>query len=235
MKGLRRPLLLLAALLIAFFLIVFHAPLRAPLSVLSPQSAVEIRTARIQESTTTYSIDAQYPQFTISGGTVPQQGIDAVNASIKAQVQKAVDDIKNYPANPPDMAMPQNALTVTFDRVYVGPDYLSVELLITEYTGGAHPNTLYDGLAYDRATGRELSLDDALSITGLSIGQLSAQASSTLAQHMGSDYIFPDGTAPDPANFSSFVISSSSVTFIFQPYEVGPYSAGPQEVSVPRR
>ncbi len=42
-----------------------------------------------------------------------------------------------------------------------------------------------------------------------------------------------DGTAPTEANFQNFIVTDSGVTFIFDPYQVAPYSSGTQTVEVP--
>ena len=46
--------------------------------------------------------------------------------------------------------------------------------------------------------------------------------------------LFADGALPKPENYQTFVVGADSVTFIFQEYQVAPYAAGPQEVSLPR-
>lgn len=94
--------------------------------------------------------------------------------------------------------------------------------------------TAFVGENFDRATGKELSLDDALTLTGLTLQQVSDGARGQLQAKLGQDFIFPDGASPSPDNFSAFVVTPNAVTFIFQEYQVGPYSVGAQEASFPR-
>lgn len=223
MKRLIGLVVLLIGLLIALYLVLSYTHVR-PLVGASSSSSVELRVQHRYDQGSSYTIDVQYPQF----------GMPTIDQQIASEAERAMSDIKTYPAEPSDSALPQNSLTGTFDNVYVGSEYVSVELLLSQYTGGAHGLTNFDGLSFDRATGRRLSLDDALKLTGLTLDQVSAQASSTLTTSMGEDFIFPEGTSPDPVNFASFVVSDKDVTFIFQPYQVGPYAAGPQEVAIPR-
>lgn len=190
--------------------------------------SVQMTTARIQEDSATYMVDAQYPQF----------GIPAIDAQIKRAVEGAVAEFKALPPNPPDSlagqaATPKNEFTGSFDSVYVGPDVVSVKLILSQYTGGAHPITLVSGVNYDRATGR-LLLDDALKLIGKSVAQVSAEATAQLKTKLG-DTMFEDGANTNPENFSSFVISADKVTFIFQQYQVAAYAAGVQEVSFDRK
>ncbi len=186
-------------------------------------NGVQMTVAKIQEDTNAYTINAQYPQF----------GIPAIDTQIKAAVESAVNEFKTSPANPPDSATPKITFDGTFDSVYAGPDVVSVELILSQYTGGAHSLTLLSGLNYDRTTGRQLVLDDALKMIGLTVDQVSAQASSQFKQKFG-DNFFANGADTNPENFSSFVISADKVTFIFQEYQVAAYSEGSQEISFPR-
>lgn len=186
--------------------------------------SIQMTTERIQEDSAVYTINVQYPQF----------GIPAIDAQIRKSVEDAVLEFKSLPPNPPDSATPKNEFTGTFDSVYVGPDVVSVKLILSQYTGGAHPLTLFSGANYDRKTGRLLLLDDALRLIGKSVQQVSAEATAQLETKLG-DAMFEEGANTNPENFSSFVISTDTVTFIFQQYQTAAYAAGPQEVSFRRK
>ena len=224
MKKLIGLLVLLVVLLVALYLIFSFWHVR-PLSLSAPAQGVEITTGQMHDEGDSYTIDAQYPQF----------GIPTIDAEIQKAVEDASTEVKGYPANPSDSATPKNSLDVTFDKVYVGPDIVSLELILSEYSGGAHPMTIFTGMNFDRATGKQLQLDDALALTGLSVEQVSAQATAQLSAKLGDGFQFPEGANTNPENFSSFVVSSDKVTFIFQQYQVAAYSAGPQEVSFDRK
>src|SRR5260370_267101 len=78
--------------------------------------AVRVTPVEIKETTSRYTIDATYPQF----------GIATIDTQIKKDVDDAVTEIEGYPANPPDMASPQNELTISYENPYIGPDIVSV-------------------------------------------------------------------------------------------------------------
>ena len=202
-----------------------HTPGNAPAVTATIGTGVSITTERINESTTTYTVSASYPQF----------GIPAIDAQIKADVQNAVTEFEALPPNPPDSATPQNSFDGSFDSVYVGPDVVSVKLVLSQYTGGAHNLTLVSGINFDRATGKQLLQQDAFKMIGLTVQQVSAQASAELKAKLGDGFQFPEGANTNPENFSSFTISADSVTFIFQEYQVAAFAAGAQEVSFPRK
>ncbi len=183
-------------------------------------TADQMQTNIITDSTATYTIDARYPQF----------GISAVDAKIKAVVDKAVAEFKTYPANPPDSAVQQNEFTSSFSDVYVGEDVVSVALVISEYTGGAHPNTVIIGVNVNRASGQELTLTDALALIGKSLEEVATQSLAELKATLGEDVIFADGAAPKPENYGTFLVSKDRVTFVFNNYQVAPYASGQQKV-----
>ncbi len=187
-------------------------------------SDAEIQVAEINESTDTYSIKAKYPQF----------GMPLIDAQIKADVEDAIAELKSMPANPPESATPKNSFDGSFSNAYVGPDVISVQLVLSQYTGGAHPLSLISGVNFDRVTGRRLALEDALRMIDLTVEEVSVKVTTELQAKLGEAF-FPEGATTNPENFSSFSISKDTVTFIFQQYQVGPYAAGPQEVSFERK
>ncbi len=199
------------------------APQPLPVATSTPQT-VQATTARVSDETARYSVDVQFPKF----------GIPAIDARIGKIVDDAIAELKALPANPPDMASPQNELTIRFESPYIGHDIISVKLIISEYTGGAHPNSLFSGLNFERSNGRQLLQDDAFRMIGLNAQQVSIASSAQLKEKLG-DAFFTEGANSNPENFSSFLISADKVTFIFQPYQVAAYAAGPQEISFDRK
>ena len=185
------------------------------------QSNVSIATS--QDESSTYMVDVKYPQF----------GLSAIDADIKSKVDASVAEFKALPPNPAESATPQNEFTGTFESVYVGSDFVSAKLILSQYTGGAHPMTIYSGVSYDSETGRQLLPQDAFDLIGMTADQVSAKATAELKAKLG-DAIFEEGVNSNPENFSSFVVSENEVTFIFQPYQVAAYAAGPQQVSFKR-
>ncbi|MEY4747653.1 MAG: endo,4-beta-xylanase-like protein [Candidatus Parcubacteria bacterium] len=197
------------------------------------EEQLTVRGETTEDETTVYKIDVQYPQFAAATGTASYTSIDTINAEIRRDIDGAVGEIKSYPTNPRDMASPQNELTIRYGVPYIGPDVISIRLSISQYTGGAHPNTLLSGMNFDRASGKRLLQDDALKLIGKTITEISSEATAQLKAKLG-DAMFEEGANTNPENFSSFTISQDAVTFIFQPYQVASYAAGPQEVSLPR-
>lgn len=178
-----------------------------------------LHTLTISEETATYAIDVQYPQF----------GIPAVDAHIQTVLENMLTEFRAYPPLPSESAAGKNAFVGRFDKSYVGPDIISVELILSTDTGGAHPMTLFSGMAFDRSTGKRLELADALELTGKTVADVSASSTDFFDKKFGEAF-FREGADTNPENYSSFTVSMDAVTFVFQQYQVAAYAAGPQEV-----
>jgi hypothetical protein len=192
-------------------------------NVPTPIATLRVATSTIEEHTDAYDIDAQYPQF----------GAPGIDAQIAADMGGAVDELKAAPTVEHGMSVAKNSFTGRFEDVYIGSDYVSVSLILSQYTGGAHPMTIVSGRAYDRTTGKRLELADVLALTGETVADISASSTAVFAKQF-SDAFFAEGADTNPENYSSFVVSKDAVTFIFQQYQVAPYAYGPQRFTVSR-
>jgi len=181
---------------------------------------VTVQEKLVTESTDAYKIDAHYPQ----------SGILAFDAEVQAVIENALTEFRAYPANPRDSSTPQNELVSSYNSLYIGPDIASVALSISEYTGGAHGNTVIVGVNVDRTTGKELALDDALALIGKTLPQVADASLVQLKANLGEDLTFPEGASAKPENYGTFLVSADRVTFVFNNYQVAPYSAGQQQV-----
>lgn len=186
--------------------------------------SIRVATSTIAEDTAAYSIDVQLPQF----------GIATIDAQIRKAYDDAVSELKAQPQVPHDTELAKNSFYGRFAHPYIGPDIVSVELVLSTYTGGAHPSTIFSGVAFDRANSKRLALQDALALIGKTVAEVSASSTASLAAQLGDSFMFREGADTNPENFSSFTVSKDAVTFIFQQYQVAPYAAGEQRVSFPR-
>jgi hypothetical protein len=195
-----------------------------PVPQATPLPPLEITVATLSEGDANYSIDVEYPQMGLP-----------FDATIEQVVQNAAQTIRDLAKQSPpgSNGSAPYSLTGGIDSTYIGPDIISVRLTLSSYTGGAHGSSTIYGFNFDRSDGHELTLDDALQLTGLSLDETAEQAKDQLTSKLN-DGIFADGALPTPENYSTFVLDADSVTFIFQEYQVAPYAAGPQEVSSPR-
>jgi hypothetical protein len=210
-------LALFVAVLLIIFVLVAH-----PSFLPGSSSTITISTSTIQTDTAIYTIDANYPVF----------GIPNLDDAILGAVHVGVADIEGTPANPSPNNI-KNSFTSSFDSIYSDAQVASARVILSEYTGGAHDISVAAAFNYDRQTKTFLTLGDVLTMTGLSLQQLSADAKTQLDTHYGSVQ-FPDGIAATSTNFATFNINKDDVIFTLQEYQAEPYSDGMPEVVVPR-
>lgn len=223
MKKILILLIIIVGLGVVYFFFTQSKESKPALEVEQKQEEIQVTRKNIKEETDTHIVDVVYPQF----------GIAVIDTHIEQLVRSSVGEFKMLPPNPPESAVPKHSMDGLYDSVYIGSDVISFRLVISQYTGGAHPLTIISGLNFDRATGRQLSQQDAFAMIGKTVEEVSAAATAELKSKLG-DVMFEEGAGPNPENFSSFVISADKVTFIFQQYQVAAYAAGPQEVSFAR-
>jgi len=205
-----------------------HIQIFAPSAAAPSSPQIVVATSTITASTSEYTVDSNYPQF----------GIPAIDTQIKTWVQNGIDDLESQANNdqPAENNFPLYSFTSQFSRAYVGDDYISVELVLSDYTGGAHELPVIVGATFNRSTGLPVTLDEALALTGKTLEQVAQEAKAQLAQDPDTQPtdMWSSGSDPVPNNYQTFLVTADSVIFIFQPYQVAPYSAGAPEISISR-
>ncbi len=127
-------------------------------------------------------------------------------------------------------------LTVTSD-IDVFDRTLSYTVKGYEYTGGAHGISWTKGLNYSLETGELLTLDDYFTdrqkaaIPSALVSLLCWQKgfSATESEKLVEMGYYLDGIKPS----ENFRASATGITFIYNPYEIGPYSLGITEIELP--
>lgn len=105
------------------------------------------------------------------------------------------------------------------------------------YTGGAHGATDYIHFAED-AAGTPVALSALFIPESAYLTRISDYVRPVLKEQLTNDaaYVedmFVTGTSPDEGNYMVFMLGKNGITFVFQQYQVGPYSIGAPRVEVP--
>jgi hypothetical protein len=123
------------------------------------------------------------------------------------------------------------------DGVYVfSSDVVSIVFTEYEYTGGAHPNSWYTTFTFDLANEKQLSLADMLVDGDATLEVIAPLVQAQLTTMLGelSDVSWIEqGAAPTPENYASFTLTDDGLLILFPAYQVAPYVAGPQLVTLP--
>jgi uncharacterized protein DUF3298/peptidoglycan-N-acetylmuramic acid deacetylase PdaC-like protein len=201
---------------------------------------VELISKQIKERSKELNLEiaANYPQLT--GGNNPN--FEKFNQAARALVSKKVagfkKDLQNDEGLEPLPDSMGSDLNVDYTVVLAQDDLVSIKFEVgSYYQGAAHPNSYSDVLNYDLKNGKQLKLADLFKpgakflpvIATYSIGDLKKQAKD---KGLLDDQI-ESGAAPAAKNYLSWNITKKGLGINFDPYQVGPYAAGPQYVMVP--
>lgn len=177
------------------------------------------------------SISLYYPAF----------GNDKVDAAMAAfaesQAADYEDDVREF--DKPGEEKPDSYdmwdMNGIFTLARPNPDVVSVTFNIYSYSGGAHGNLFIRCLNYDLRTGAELGLNALFESPEKALALLAELTNKKLRQDLGDDVeeeMLQSGTAPEPTNFANLSLRPDGLVVEFQPYQVGPWSIGPQHVTV---
>lgn len=115
-------------------------------------------------------------------------------------------------------------------------DYIALQYVHSDYSGGAHPNTNFSFINYNPKSNQPITLDSlieekqklALTTLAESIFRKNENISATTSLEKG--YFFENGKFKLPENF---YISNKGLVFLYNPYEIKPYVDGTTELVIP--
>ena len=197
-----------------------------------------------------YEIDVEYPQVT--GSVNPN--FEKFNQTVRSLMNRKVADFKKEmtpesggePAPEPGSETPSESLgsdiTSGYTIVLAKDDLISIEFTVSSYSAGAaHPNSYTEVINFDLKNGKLLKLADLFlpgakylqAVSTYCIQALKKQAKAEGADAMLDEDWIQKGAAPDLTNYDNWTIAKKGLAITFDPYQVGPYAAGPQHVLVP--
>jgi len=214
-------------------------------------NGAEIIAKHIKESNKKlkYDVDVLYPQLT--GGTDPN--LEKFNQAARALVTRKVADFKKEMMPAPGEGEPADEapepdetsnsdINVTYTVELAKDDLIAIEFAVSSYSAGAaHPNSHTEVLNFDLKNGRPLKLADLFSpgakyvqaLSSYCIQELQKKTKEQGDYSMSDDDWIKKGAAPELANYQNWTITRKGIGITFDPYQVGPYAAGPQHVDVP--
>ncbi|MCX5751117.1 MAG: DUF3298 and DUF4163 domain-containing protein [Candidatus Saganbacteria bacterium] len=179
----------------------------------------EAKVRQIKETNKNISISIKYP--------ITQ--IPSIDAIFSQMAQKEITDFK---ASIPEVSPnPDWKYDLEIDYVeYLRGDIKSFVFTVFSFTGGAHPMTRTLTKTFNMKTGEQLNLnsffnDDPtypLRLYPLIVKDLKTR-------QIADDQWIEEGTH----DLSKFAVTDTEIILFYDPYEVAPYSAGPQEVRIP--
>ncbi|MFA5877829.1 MAG: RsiV family protein [Candidatus Staskawiczbacteria bacterium] len=199
----------------------------------SSSVAPEIKNVNVDETTGKYEVRAKYPEFNGSSAFFD------LNNLVREKIQSAIDGFK-ADAEQNSIAEVGALSSIQIDyETFAFNDKIASIRFGTEYyiAGMAHPNFYYETLNYNLKDNKEIILVDLFSSGSDYLSVLSTISREVLKNQIESDYYSEDfvnpGTEPSLENFQVFNFTSDKLTITFNPYQVGPWVAGPQFVEIP--
>lgn len=127
-------------------------------------------------------------------------------------------------------------LWIDYEEYQFSESVISLKFIISDYTGGAHPNTYFQTYTFDLTQETLIGFEDLFLEDSNPLAMIAPLAQQQLTETMG-EFADPqwiaEGTGENPANYQSFVLTETSLILLFPPYQVAPYAAGPQQVEIP--
>lgn len=194
------------------------------------------------DETGRWLLHAEYTGVSVTG-----EGYEALEEGVRKWMEEEEADIRESGETYAEWAKDDEAGLYEEDDYYRYSIFQELELaradsrvvsmvkMWSEYTGGAHGNYWYEGIVFDAASGRKLELANVLQDAGRFRQKATGYIGKELKEQYG-EGLFPDyeqtvenmwETEPE------WYLDASGITFIFNPYAVGPYAMGEARVTLP--
>lgn len=180
-----------------------------------------------------YSITAQTPRLAGSEDKRVIEFNQKVNDLIQGEINYFRENVVAHMPSAPIAS--GSSFDVGYYLVYQRGNLWSLKINFSGYAdGAAHPYHYSLTLNYDLEQGRELSLGDLFiedakflkAISSYCIGELSKR-------DIGFYGGFERGADPTPENYRNWNITNEGLLITFDEYQVAPYAAGAQSVTIP--
>ncbi|MCL4530966.1 MAG: RsiV family protein [Chloroflexi bacterium] len=181
---------------------------------------------------TSYQITIQTP--TLTGSDDPR--VKKFNDETAAIISNAVNDFKTRLNN---LAPAPISASSYFDMKYelVSPpgNIFSIKFQTEGYVSGmAHPYHLIYSFNYDLEQGKDIAFSNLFLPNTDYLSTISQYCVAQLkTRDIGFSDIFAQGADPTPDNYKNWNIASDGLMITFDEYQVAPYVAGPQVVTIP--
>ncbi|MFN8434661.1 MAG: DUF3298 domain-containing protein [Anaerolineales bacterium] len=198
-------------------------------------SGLTVQSSPVEEAGTEppYTIKAQVPYLQGSDDARVQN----FNTYLKQIVQNEIDGFKTntlaYASTPP--MVNGSSLEIQYSVLGQRGDIWSIQFLVYFYAdGAAHPGHYSISVNYDFANSREVTLDELFLPGSDYLMTLADISKAELATRDIGFESFSTGADPLPENYTRWNLSNEGFLVItFDEYQVAPYAAGPQTVTIP--
>ncbi|MFZ6015446.1 MAG: DUF3298 and DUF4163 domain-containing protein [Patescibacteria group bacterium] len=215
-----------------------------PLKILNTTSTkdLEYKTVKLEDEQDGYYYEIGYPDFSGGDDLISKK----INQDVYDHVQTELNNFLNeFKASEHEYDPGPWFLSISY---YVNRNdnaFVSIIMQASVYMGGAHPNSYFNTFNYNlEESGKLMTIEDVFNPmaekvdikTGKKRYYLDFISDYTINELMSRDLSdedwVMDGAGPSSENFKNFHLTQDRIIFIFDPYQVAPYAAGPQEVFI---
>lgn len=194
---------------------------------LNPFYPFIIQEKTINENLRDGTINIKYP---VTKSTVLNE---AINNFIKTQEKDFKDNISGLS----NISSATGSLDISY-KSYLSNRTVSLNFDVNSDTGGAHGNLNTITFNYDKTLDKILSLKDIFVAKSDYLFSLANLVKPLLKIGLEKSQFQDDtwleaGAGAQENNYKQFVFTKDGLTFFFDPYQVAPYSAGSQEITLP--
>ncbi len=208
--------------------LVMSAWLAMPVFAQTVCAPAVLSSIEIKEETAGYSIELEYPVLcSPAASRVVRDYVTRSLGDFKADFPE--HDLREYPH--------KHQMITQYSMWRAGSGrYASVKLQVMVYTGGAHPNHWPVTWVFDMTDGHVVTLSDVFTDEVAALATITPMVREVLQQSLGEMAVpsmLEPGTTPQAENYADFILNTEGIAFFFAPYQVAPYAAGQQVVTIP--
>lgn len=228
-----------ALILIAAGIILTLSFRSTPQPQIEEKGPITLREKKDETQTATYIARISYPQFSTDEGIYKEFNsyVASKVTSVQNEFAKNVEDnLKQF--NPQEHGLEAtSSIYISYTVFQESSSIISVLFEISEYiVGMAHPSNYSMSIAYDLQKHKDLTLAELFKPGSPWLQRISTKAIHDLTAQFKEDagaLWIDEGAGPQEENFKKFALSSDELIIFFDPYQVAPYAAGMQKVTIP--
>lgn len=211
----------------------------APQVVISRENLEEY-----EEDTNRWLVHTEYDSLSVTGEgyEAAAEGVRQWSEARTAEIRELSSEYAGYAAEDAAYQDAENtayqySIYESLETARVDSRVISIIEMNSDYTGGAHGNYGYYGYTFDAENGQLLELMDILEDAGGFQEAASDYIIQKLKETQG-DGLFPEYADEVRDTWTrnegpNWYLDAAGITFIFNPYEVGPFAMGEVRVTLP--
>jgi hypothetical protein len=160
-----------------------------------------------------------------------------LNETIVNFIDAQKNDFKDNISGLGDVSSANGSLDISY-KSYISDRIVSLNFDVNTDTGGAHGNLTTVTFNYDKNLNKILLTEDIFADQTSYLIQLSNLVKPLLRIELEKSQFQDDvwletGAGAKEENYRQFVFTKDGLTFFFDPYQVAPFAAGSQEITIP--